>query len=504
LIVTSRGLLEKHSRRGLHPVLVRNAVDFEFFSTARPEALLAQIQRPVVGYFGAIAEWFDYDLIAHVAKSRPNYSFVLIGGLGLESEAQGKKIRQLGALPNVHLLGHKPYALIPSYLAEFDACVVPFVRNQVTTATDPVKLYEYFSQGKPVVTTAMAELANLGELAYIATDAGDFSRKLDAALSEQDTDLGLRRIRFASENTWGARCDAMEGALLGSFPMVSVVIVSHNSAEHVAPCLNSLKRNTIYPRWELIVVDNASQDATADLVKQAAKSDSRIRLIRQSGNVGFAAGNNIGVRAARGECIILLNMDTVVSHGWMERLLRHARKDPSVGMVVPVTNSAGNEVRINVRYADLQEMEEFALSLARDNMGIGLDIRMGPLFCALIPRAVWSRVGELDERFEVGMFEDDDYSHRLAKAGYRIVSAEDCFVHHFGQGAFSKLPHERYQAIFDQNRRRFEEKWGFSWIPHKYRPGVSGEGRRYTPADFVLAGRIARGPERDGPGASGL
>jgi hypothetical protein len=132
-------------------------------------------------------------------------------------------------------------------------------------------------------------------------------------------------------------------------------------------------------------------------------------------------------------------------------------------------------------------MEKFSLELARDNMGIGLDIRVGPLFCSLIPRAVWEKVGELDERFEVGMFEDDDYSHRLAKAGYRIVSAEDCFVHHFGQGAFSKLAHERYQEIFDHNRRRFEEKWGFSWIPHTYRPGISGEGRRLTPAEFLTS-----------------
>ena len=165
--------------------------------------------------------------------------------------------------------------------------------------------------------------------------------------------------------------------------------------------------------------------------------------------------------------------------------MRHARKDGSVGMVVPVTNCAGNEVQIDVRYRNLQEMEDAALDRARDNMGIGLDLRVGPLFCALIPRAVWEKVGELDERFEIGMFEDDDYSHRLARAGYRISTAEDCFVHHFGQGAFSKLARERYQAVFDANRRRFEQKWGFSWIPHKYRPGVSGAGRRFTPAEFV-------------------
>ncbi len=487
LTVTSRQLFAKYEDRGLRPVLAPNGVDFEFFSAAQPEGLLAHIPKPVVGYFGAIAERFDYDLLCEVARSRPRYSFVLIGGLRLEQEVRGRMIAKLKELPNVYTLGHKPYVQIPSYLAGFDACIIPFILNQVTKATDPVKLYEYLSQGKPVVTTAMGELAEHAELVHIASDATDFARKLDVAVNEGGTELKLRRIKFASENTWSHRIRALEPALNAAFPMLSVVIVTHNSAEYAGPCLDSLRRNTDYPSYEVIVVDNDSQDGTAELVARHAALDSRVRLLRQPNNTGFAAGTNLGVRHAKGESLVLLNMDTVVTPAWMERLIRHLRRDPSVGMVVPVTNWAGNEVRIDVPYANLREMEEFSLSLARENMGIALDIRMGPLFCALIPRVVWDKVGELDERFEVGMFEDDDLSHRMAKAGYRMVSAEDCFVHHFGQGAFSKIPPQQYQRIFEENRRRFEQKWGFSWVPHKYPPGIHGEGRRFTTAEFVKA-----------------
>jgi GT2 family glycosyltransferase len=70
------------------------------------------------------------------------------------------------------------------------------------------------------------------------------------------------------------------------------------------------------------------------------------------------------------------------------------------------------------------------------------------------------------------MFEDDDFSFRVRKAGYRIVTAEDCFIHHFGHGSFGKLDPEAFQKIYDENKRRFEGKWG-TWPPHKTRQWVT-------------------------------
>jgi GT2 family glycosyltransferase len=78
----------------------------------------------------------------------------------------------------------------------------------------------------------------------------------------------------------------------------------------------------------------------------------------------------------------------------------------------------------------------------------------------------------LDETFQIGMFEDDDFSFRVRKAGYRIVTAEDCFIHHFGHGSFGKLDPEVFQKIYDENKQRFEAKWG-TWPPHKTRQWVT-------------------------------
>jgi len=84
------------------------------------------------------------------------------------------------------------------------------------------------------------------------------------------------------------------------------------------------------------------------------------------------------------------------------------------------------------------------------------------------------------------MFEDDDLSLQVRQRGLRVAAAEDCFVHHFGQGSFAKLPRDTYEEVFRDNRRRFEEKWKIAWKAHQTRPGVKPafERMRFQPATF--------------------
>ncbi len=145
LVVTSRELRDRHAAGGVGSELIPNAADFEFFHDAPASSPLSGLARPVIGYYGAIADWFDLELMTQVAKSRPQYSFVLIG------EVHMLDVSALAALPNVRLLGEKHYRELPGYLREFDVCTLPFRMNRLTKAVDPVKMYEYFSQGKPVV-----------------------------------------------------------------------------------------------------------------------------------------------------------------------------------------------------------------------------------------------------------------------------------------------------------------------------------------------------------------
>ena len=93
------------------------------------------------------------------------------------------------------------------------------------------------------------------------------------------------------------------------------------------------------------------------------------------------------------------------------------------------------------------------------------------MFCVAMRRDVFERVGPLDEQFGLGQFEDDDYAMRVRRAGYRVVCADDVFVHHFGEASFGRLaPSGEYAEQVDRNRRLFEAKWGVEWTPHERRP----------------------------------
>ena len=483
LAVSGRTLLQKFQAGGLQPVLARNGVDFAFYNQPHPSVSDLHAPKPVIGYFGAIADWMDLELVRSVALARPQYSFVMVGQVFRDD------ISRID-LPNVHLLGSKPYAEIPSYLEHFDVCVIPFVLNEVTKATDPVKLYEYLARGKPVVATDMAELAECGDLIYIARDAEDYAVQLDRAVAENDPALRERRIAYAAANTWEQRCQSLDSAIRAVFPLVSIVVVTHNSVEFVRPCLDSIAAETSYPNYEVIVVDNASTDGTQDVIRtrlaSSAACNSRVRVQELPANIGFAAANNSGAQAAGGDYLVLLNSDTIVTSGWLQRLLRHLQRNSGVGLVCPVTNFAGNEAMIDIAYVSAEQMQTFAQELARNNEGRLFDLEVAPLFCAAVRKALWNELGGLDERFEIGMFEDDDFSLKVRRRGLRVAAAEDCFVHHFGQGSFAKLPRDTYEELFRDNRRRLEEKWKIAWKSHQTRPDVKPafDRMRFQPATF--------------------
>jgi len=454
---SSDSLRRKWSRFGA--VLVRNAVDYERFANARSEGLLSNLARPVIGYHGAIAEWFDAALVREAALARPDHSFVLIG------EPLNPGAVALGALPNVHLLGEKPYELMPAYLADFDVCLIPFRITPLTEAADPVKLYEYFSQGKPVVATALPELRRHEPLVAIAGDGASFTSAIDRAASGDGAELRARRIEVAGANTWRDRGGVLEVVCRDASPLVSIIIVTYNNVDYTRLCVQSVLRNTHAPRFEVVVVDNASSDGTREYLRGL----SDVRVILNDDNEGFARANNQGIAVSKGEFIVLLNNDTVVPPGWSCRLQRHLR-DADSGLVVSVTNFSGNESRIDVTYRALEEMEAFAADRAREHDGESFDIPVAAMYCVAFRRTVFGRVGPLDERFTIGMFEDDDYSLRVRNAGFRVVCAEDAFVHHFGQASFKKLSQSEYFALFERNKRLFEDKWGRAWVPHKDRP----------------------------------
>jgi GT2 family glycosyltransferase len=257
-------------------------------------------------------------------------------------------------------------------------------------------------------------------------------------------------------------------ALDSLYPKASIIILTYNNLDYTRQCLESISAKTAYPSYEIIIVDNASTDGTVEFLQDYAASHPNFQLVLNGENRGFATGNNQGIAASTGEYIVFLNNDTVVTQGWLSGLISHMR-DPAVGAVGPVTNSAGNESKIGADYSEISGLDNFARRYRQAHAGDSFEIRMLALFCMLVRRSVIDQVGLLDERFEVGMYEDDDFSLRIRQKGFRILCAEDVYIHHWGSVSFSQLEAERYQRLHLENRKKFEEKWGTEWQPHRWR-----------------------------------
>ena len=207
VIASSRLLFEKASRLSRRVILLPNAADFEHFSRCDDTNPLAAISRPIIGYYGAISDWFDVDMIRNAAISRPDWQFVLVG------DSFDADLTPLSALSNVHRTGRQPYSGLPAYLHAFDVAVIPFRITPLTLATNPVKFYEYLSAGKPVVAVDLPELQPHKQYFYPVCSPVDFIPQLEAALAESSPERVKERIDFARGNDWLERYNVLNGAI---------------------------------------------------------------------------------------------------------------------------------------------------------------------------------------------------------------------------------------------------------------------------------------------------
>lgn len=236
--------------------------------------------------------------------------------------------------------------------------------------------------------------------------------------------------------------------------LTSIVLVTFNQLEYTRLCIDSVLTHTQTP-FELVCVDNGSTDGTVDYLRTLAGAT----VVANGDNRGFPAAANQGIRAARGEQILLLNNDTVVTPGWLERMLAAFDHDPQVGLVGPCSNYCSGPQEIAVPYEKLDRIVPFADDWARVNAGQIVDIDRLVGFCLLFRRSVVDRIGLLDERFGIGNFEDDDFCRRAIAAGFRTVLAVDAFVHHFGSRTFFGSGVDLGQLL-RENQRKYDAKWG--------------------------------------------
>lgn len=206
---------------------LEQAVDFDHFSAEAREAAveIAQIPRPILGYFGAMDYVMDTDLMAEVARLRPDWHWVMIG---LKSN-----LVQVAAA-NIHFLGSKPYADLPKYIARFDVCVLPWRQaNAFTSYGSAIKVREYLATGKPVVISPLYEyLQTPGVRVYRST--GEFITQVEDALLHDSAAAREERQAAVRDQTWDARARQV-AALIVSIKRGKRYVCEANAARAPKP-----------------------------------------------------------------------------------------------------------------------------------------------------------------------------------------------------------------------------------------------------------------------------
>lgn len=226
VIFSSRWLMDlstlRHDISGKSAV-IRNAVepaDFDLLEKPRGG-------RKTVVYAGSLDFWFDTDAVRHAAAAHPDWEFLLLG------RVEHREIQKLSHFPNIRLLGEVPYANLRRYFAIADACIIPFRISPLTLATNPLKLYEYFASGRPVVSSPLPEVLSFADLVATAHSPKEFAQQLQKALSENSPRKAEERRHIAELETWRSRVAGFRSQLerIGG----SESFVSSGSATAVSP-----------------------------------------------------------------------------------------------------------------------------------------------------------------------------------------------------------------------------------------------------------------------------
>jgi glycosyltransferase involved in cell wall biosynthesis len=229
VIVSASRLYESKRRYNPNTFLITHGVDVNHFRKAcLPETAVpadcAALPGPVIGFFGLIENWVDLEVIQYLASERPAWSFVMIGEIRTDTSA-------LRELPNVHMLGRRPYQSLPGYCKGFDIAILPFVANDLTFAANPLKLREYLAAGLPVVAAPLPEVQKLGRSLRIARTPREYLTEIEALLRSGRRGPSLAVSRRMNSESWDEKVEALSEYILGvSSPPPAVAVDSRSRA----------------------------------------------------------------------------------------------------------------------------------------------------------------------------------------------------------------------------------------------------------------------------------
>lgn len=249
-------------------------------------------------------------------------------------------------------------------------------------------------------------------------------------------------------------------------PTVDVVVCVHDALDDVRRCLWAVMHKTDRP-FRLVVVNDGSDAATTAYLEGVVAEVPAVRLVHHADPPhGYTIAANLGLRAATGDYVVLLNSDTVVTLGWLDRILACGESDPRIGILGPLSNAASHQSVPDLRDAagwSTNPLPAFATPDAVAELLHRVSPRERPRFpfvngfCYVIKRAVIDTIGYLDEEhFASGYCEENDYSFRAGEAGFELAVVDDGYVFHaksksFGVETRKVIAKRNYQIFLDKH-----------------------------------------------------
>jgi len=244
--------------------------------------------------------------------------------------------------------------------------------------------------------------------------------------------------------------------------LVTIIILTWNKLKFTKYCLYYLYRYTKYPNWDLIVIDNGSTDKTQPFLKEFQETHDNCQIILNSRNLGFARGNNQGIKKAKGQYLVILNNDVFVTPDWLTELVNCSNSNPNVGIV-----------GTKLLYPDTRKIQHAGVvfgpngkpfHIYRNQKSTDNRVNNPKLYnavtaaCMLVKRSVITELGGFDERYKIGSYEDVDFCLRARLKKYKILYCPKSEMFHYEYGSSRQI--ERFNEIAKKNFNIFVKKWG--------------------------------------------
>ena len=241
-------------------------------------------------------------------------------------------------------------------------------------------------------------------------------------------------------------------------PICDIIIITWNGLKYTKKCIDSIKKNTKDINYRLVFVDNNSTDGTIEFLEKISNSI----IIKNNKNLGFAKAMNLGFSKISAKYTVWLNNDTIVTPNWLSKMINYLEKNEKFGAIGPVSNGTGIIQKVDgLDSDDYEDIEKMAHLLNEKFKNQVIEYHRIAGFCILMRSNLINIVGKIDETFNHGGYDDDDYCKRIRDNGYKIFIARDVFVYHKSGASFSsaKDPDFDLRYLMPLTKRKLLRKW---------------------------------------------